>query len=90
VHNSRHHNVKECWEIKKLAEKYREQMKQQLCHEGVPSRQQEGKEKVGPKAEKEEEMEFQNAKRALKDVAGHSDSSIDERHKTLHVMYGGS
>jgi hypothetical protein len=90
VHNSRHHNVEECREIKKLTEKYREQMKQQLCHEGVHSRQQEGKEKVGPKVEKEEKMEFQNAKRVLKTVAGHSDSSIDERHKVLHIMYGGS
>jgi hypothetical protein len=37
-------------------------------------------------------MEFQDAKRALKEVYGHSDSdsSIDERRKMLHVMYGGS
>jgi hypothetical protein len=40
----------------------------------------------------EEEMEFQNAKRALKGVYGNSDSesSGNERRKTLHVMFGGS
>jgi hypothetical protein len=39
-------------------------------------------------------MEFQNAKRALKAIYGHSDSdsdsSDDERRKQLHVMYDGS
>jgi hypothetical protein len=37
-------------------------------------------------------LEFQDAKRALKVVYGHSDSdsSTDEHHKQLHVMYGGS
>jgi hypothetical protein len=37
-------------------------------------------------------MEFQDAKRALKVVYGHSDSesSDNERRKTLHVMFGGS
>jgi hypothetical protein len=37
-------------------------------------------------------MEYQDAKRALKAVYDHSnsDSSIDQRRKTLHVMYGGS
>jgi hypothetical protein len=37
-------------------------------------------------------MEFQNTKRALKAVYGHSDfdSSDDERHKQLHIMYDGS
>jgi hypothetical protein len=36
-------------------------------------------------------MEFQDAKRALKVVYDHSDSnsSTDERRKTLHIMYGG-
>jgi hypothetical protein len=37
-------------------------------------------------------MEFQDAKRALKAIYGHSDSesSNNKRHKTLHVMFGGS
>jgi hypothetical protein len=37
-------------------------------------------------------MEFQDAKRALKAVYGHSDSesSDNERRKALHVMFGGS
>jgi hypothetical protein len=37
-------------------------------------------------------MEFQDAKRALKAVCGHSDSesSDNECRKTLHVMFGGS
>jgi hypothetical protein len=37
-------------------------------------------------------MEFQDAKRALKAVYGHSDSESNdnEHHKTLHVMFGGS
>jgi hypothetical protein len=40
----------------------------------------------------EEEMEFQDAKRALKAVYGNSDSesSGNERRKTLHVMFRGS
>jgi hypothetical protein len=40
----------------------------------------------------EEEMEFQDAKRALKAVYGNSDSesSGNEHRKTLHVMFGGS
>jgi hypothetical protein len=40
----------------------------------------------------EEEMEFQDIKRALKAVYGNSDfeSSGTERRKTLHVMFGGS
>jgi hypothetical protein len=47
---------------------------------------------VGPEEEKDEEMEFQNAKRALKAVYGHSDSESNdnEHHKALHVMFGGS
>jgi hypothetical protein len=44
--------------------------------------------------DKDEEMEFQNAKRTLNAVYDHSDSDSDsstnEHHKTLHVMYGGS
>jgi hypothetical protein len=37
-------------------------------------------------------MEFQDAKRTLKTVYGHSDSesSDNERCKMLHVMFGGS
>jgi predicted phosphodiesterase len=39
----------------------------------------------------EEEMEFQDAKRALKAVYGNSDSesSGNERRKTLHIMVRG-
>jgi hypothetical protein len=35
-------------------------------------------------------MEFQDNKRALKVIYGHSDSdsSTNEHHKTLHIMYG--
>jgi hypothetical protein len=49
-----------------------------------------GKQKIGKR--EEEEMEFQDAKRALKAVYHNSDSesSSNERHKTLHVMFGGS
>jgi hypothetical protein len=37
-------------------------------------------------------MEFQDAKRALKAMYGHSDSesSDNERCKALHIMFGGS
>jgi hypothetical protein len=37
-------------------------------------------------------MEFQDAKRALKAIYGHSnsDSSDNEHRKALHVMFGGS
>jgi hypothetical protein len=58
----------------------------------VPSRQWEGKQKVNSHKEKDVEMEFQDAKRALKAIYGHSDSesSDNERCKTLHVMFGGS
>jgi hypothetical protein len=91
VHNSRCHNVEECWEIKKLTEHFCEQVKQQPHQEGAPSHQREGKQKVDLKAKKEE-MEFQNAERALKAIYGHSDfdSSTNEHRKTLHVVYGGS
>jgi hypothetical protein len=37
VHNSMRHSTEECQEIKKLAEQYREQVKQQRG-DGVPSR----------------------------------------------------
>jgi hypothetical protein len=35
-------------------------------------------------------LEYQDAKRALKAIYDHSDSSTDEHRKMLHVMYGGS
>jgi hypothetical protein len=39
VHNCTCHNAGECWEIKKLMEQYREQLKQhQQCEDGAPSR----------------------------------------------------
>jgi hypothetical protein len=59
---------------------------------GTPPQQREGKQQVAPEGDKEEELEFQDAKRALKVIYGHSDSdsSTDEHHKQLHVMYGGS
>jgi hypothetical protein len=48
--------------------------------------------KVDSQEEKDTEMEFQDAKRALKVVYGHSDSesSNNEHCKMLHVMFGGS
>jgi hypothetical protein len=65
-------------------------MQQQSRQDGAPSRQREGKQKIGKR--EEEEMEFQDAKRALKAVYGNSDSesSGNERRKTLHIMFGGS
>jgi hypothetical protein len=44
-----------------------------------------------PRDDKGEEMEYQDAKRVLKAVYGHSDSdsSTDEHRKMLHEMYGG-
>jgi hypothetical protein len=58
----------------------------------MPSHQREGKQKVDSQEEKDVEIEFQDAKRTLKAVYGHSDSesSNNERRKTLHVMFGGS
>jgi hypothetical protein len=91
VNNSTCHTASECWEIKKLTEQFREKMQQQR-QDGVPSRQREGKQKVDSQEEKDAEIEFQDAKRALKSVYGHSDSesSDNERRKTLHVMFEGS
>ena len=47
-----------------------------------------------PEGDKEEEMEFQNSKMALKAIYGHSDSDLssssNERRKQLHIIYGGS
>jgi hypothetical protein len=47
---------------------------------------------VDPQEEKDVEMEFQDARRALKAIYGHSDSksSDNERRKVLHVMFRGS
>jgi hypothetical protein len=47
---------------------------------------------VDSQQEKDIEMKFQDVKRALKAVYGHSDSesSDNERRKTLYVMFGGS
>jgi hypothetical protein len=47
---------------------------------------------VDSQEEKDTEMEFQDVKRALKIVYGHSDSesSNNEHCKMLHVMFGGS
>jgi hypothetical protein len=67
-------------------------MQQQPRQDGTPSHQREGKQKINPQEEKDIEMEFQDAKRALKAIYGHSDSksSDNERHKPFHVMFGGS
>jgi hypothetical protein len=84
------HTATECQEIKNLAEQFREKMQQR--QDGAPSRQREGKQNVNSQEQKDAEMEFQDAKRALKAVYGHSDSesSDNECRKTLHVMFGGS
>jgi hypothetical protein len=56
-----------------------------------PSCQRKGKQMVDPEEDKDDEMEFQNAKMVLKFVYGYSnfESSADEHRKALHVMYGG-
>jgi hypothetical protein len=58
----------------------------------APSRQREGKQKVNPQEEKDVEMEFQDARRALRAIYGHSDSmsSDNECRKVHHVMFRGS
>jgi hypothetical protein len=91
AHNSTCHIASECREIKKLAEQFREKMQQRQRQDGAPSRQWEGTQKVDPLEEKDIEMEFQGAKRALKAIYGHSDSesSDNECRKALHVMFGG-
>jgi hypothetical protein len=65
VHNSRCHIAEECQEIKKLVE--------QPHHDGTPPYQREGKQHVAHTSNDEEEMEFQNAKRAIKVIYDHSD-----------------
>jgi hypothetical protein len=91
VHNSTRHTTSKCREIKKLAEQFCEKMQQQR-QDGAPSCQWEGKQKVDSQEERDAELEFQDAKRTLKAVYGHSDSesSENERRKMLHVMFGGS
>jgi hypothetical protein len=91
MHNSTRHTVLECREIKKLAEQFREKMQQQR-QDGAPSHQREGKQKVDSQEEKDAEMEFHDAQRALKAVYDHSnsESSDNERRKTLHIIFGGS
>jgi hypothetical protein len=92
VHNSTRHSTSEYREIKKLIEQFCEKMQQQPRQDGAPSRQREGKQKMNLQEEKDVEMEFQDAKRALKAVYGHSESksSDNEHRKALHVMFGGS
>jgi hypothetical protein len=91
VHNSTCHTALDYREIKKLAGQFRDKMQQQ-CQDSVPSCQWEGKQKADPQEEKDVEMEFQDARRALKVVYGYfdSESSDNERRKALHVMFGGS
>jgi hypothetical protein len=57
MHNSTRHTTLECQEIKKLVEQFREKMQQQR-HDGAPSHQREGKQKVDSQEEKDAEMEF--------------------------------
>jgi hypothetical protein len=72
-------------------EQFREKMQQQR-QDGVPSRQWEGKQKMDLQEGKDAEMEFQDAKRALKVLYGHSNSepNDNECRKVLHVMFGDS
>jgi hypothetical protein len=92
AHNSKCHSTEECREIKKLAEQFHEQQKLQPCHDGTPPQQWEGNHQVVQEDDKDEEMAFQDAKRALKAIYDHSNSnsSTDERRKQLHVMYDDS
>jgi hypothetical protein len=65
---------------------------QQPCHNNMPPHQWEGKQHIACEGNDEEEMEFQNTKRAIKVIYDHSDSeSNDNEHrKQLHVIYDGS
>jgi hypothetical protein len=65
---------------------------QQQRQDGALFCQREGKQKVDLHEEKVVEIEFQDAKRALKAVYGHSDSESNDNEcrKALHVMFGGS
>jgi hypothetical protein len=90
VHNSRCHITDECREIKKIVKQLHEQQKKQSCHNGTPPRQWAGMQHIAREGDDEEEMEFQNAKRAIKVIYDHSDfeSSDNERRGMLHVIYG--
>jgi hypothetical protein len=77
VHNSRHHSAEECWEIKKLTEQFHEQQKQQARRNGTSPHQREGKQQVAHEGNEEHEMEFQNAKGAIKVVYSHSNSDSE-------------
>jgi hypothetical protein len=84
VHNSTQHTTSECREIKKLTKQFHEKMQQQSHQDGAPSHQWEGKQKADKG--KEEEMEFQDAKRALKAVYGNSDSVGTLKTRYPHVQ----
>jgi hypothetical protein len=58
----------------------------------MPSCQRESKQKMDPEEDKDEGILLQNSKQEMKAVYGHSDfeSSDNECHKALHVMFGGS
>jgi hypothetical protein len=79
VHNSACHNIGGCWEIKKLTEWFCENSTN--CNKMVllPASRRANK-KVDPEEDKAKHIEFQNAKRVLKVIYGHSDSdsSSDE------------
>jgi hypothetical protein len=76
------HSVEDCREIKKPMEQFREQQKQQPCHDGTPPRQREGKQHIAREGI-DEDMEFWNTKRAIKVIYGlsNSESSDNERRK---------
>jgi hypothetical protein len=72
-------------------EKMLEKLTTHDIQDGAPCRQREGKQRVNPQEEKDVEIEFRDARRALKAVYGHSDSesSDNECHKALHIMFRG-
>jgi hypothetical protein len=71
------HTMCECREIKKLTQQFHK--KQQQAHkEGAPSRQWEGKQKMDLEEEKDEEIAFQNAKKEMMVIYGHSDSETSD------------
>jgi hypothetical protein len=58
----------------------------------MPPHQREGNQQVADEGDEDEEMEFQNGKRVIKVVYGHSDCKYSENEccKQLHLMYSGS
>jgi uncharacterized protein (DUF305 family) len=68
------HSARECREIKKLAEQYCKQLKQQQPEDDAPSHQWEGKLKADPEEDKDDRLGFQKAKRDLKAGYSHSHS----------------